>query len=410
MNLKLALAAFTAAACTSVYSQGLYSIPNDTVTNLPLTWTVGISAIYDDNTSPGGAFDGDDTISLNPYVGVAFASATPQTTWSVYGRLGAIYYLDEPQGRGDDIYGQLRLGVDLTHRFNERLRWVSNNYVSYELEPDYSYGFASSRQNEEYLFYQLDNALGYRWTERFATYTGVNLSGLLYEDLDNLDRLTWTFYNQFRYQLSPQTVLTATYRYSQTAGDGFASDSSTHYLLGGIEHRFSPTTVGILSAGGQFRDVDGGESNLNPFVEASLNSQINQQFQVQTYLRYGAEDYDTVFFDDVTGNLVQYENRQTLRLGVSGNYVVSPRLTLNGGLALIHSSNEDGFTVGPGGRTSVSDADETLFNGFIGASYRFTDMLTGNVSYTYTDSTADAPISGRDYDRNRFSVGVSAHF
>lgn len=405
MKSKLALAAITAVACTAAHSRGLYSIPNNVEETSPLTWSVGMSAIYDDNTSPGGPFDGDETISLNPYVGVSFASATAQTTWAVYARLGAIYYLDDPEGQADSIYGQSRLGIDLTHRFNERLRYVQSTYLSYELEPDYSYGFATTRQISEYLYYQTDHALGYRWTERFATYTGVNLSGLAYDELANSDRFTWTLYNQFRYQLTPQTVLTATYRYSHTAGDGFASDSNNHYLLGGVEHRFSPTTVGVLNVGAQFRDVDGGESNTNPFIEANLNSQLNQQFSVQTYLRYGAEDYDTVFGGPV---FFEYQNRLTLRFGATGTYAISPDLSIVGGIAVINASYEDGINQTT--NTSVSDADETLFNGFIGANYKFTDMLSGNVSYSYTDSTADAPITGRDYSRNRISVGVNASF
>ncbi len=103
MKTKLTLSVLSALAINAAHGGGgggLYSIPNDTVESIPLKWSVGIIATYDDNTTPGpAATDGDETFSLNPYVGLVFVSVTPQTTWDVYARLGIIYYLDEPQAR-----------------------------------------------------------------------------------------------------------------------------------------------------------------------------------------------------------------------------------------------------------------------------------------------------------------------
>ncbi|WP_411827068.1 hypothetical protein [Luteolibacter sp. AS25] len=406
MNTRLTTLLLSAAAVSAAYSKGLYYVPNDTEETIPLSWTVGVSATYDDNTSPGGATDGDETMSLNPYVGLSFVSVTPQTTWDVYARLGVVYYFDEPAGASsEDLYTQAKLGVNLTHRFSERLRLVSRNFVSYELEPDYSYGFATTRQLGEYLYYQTDNALGFRWTERFGTYTGFQVEGLSYDDVDNADRLTWTLYNQFRYQISPQTVATASYRYSQTQGEQAASDSTNHYILGGFEHSFSPSTVLIVEAGAQIREVDSvnGDSSANPYVQIALNTRVNQQFSLSGFLRYGAEDYDTVF----GAPAYQFENRMTLRIGVTGEYQISQALSLFGGVNVINTSYEDGrFVDAPFG--TVADADETLVNAYIGTSVKITDTLYGSFSYNFTNSDSDNP--GRDYDRNRITVGLNAEF
>ena len=277
MKRKIPHVLFGLLAIGSANAQGLYYVGDEAQESLPLKWVVGASLIYDDNVSPGYG-EKEDSFAFNPYVGVSFVSMTPQTTWDVYARLGLVYYFDEPTAEGSDEFNsQSRLGVNLTHRFNERLRFSSRNFVSYELEPDYSYGYASSRSVGEYFFWQADNSLGYRWTERVATYTGLRLSGTSYAEVENNDRFTWELYNQFRYQLSPQTVLTADYRYGQTSGDGYASDSTDQYLLGGVEHRFSPNTIGIARVGAQFRDVDNGDSTTSPYVEFALNSQVNQQ-------------------------------------------------------------------------------------------------------------------------------------
>ncbi|MEK6230595.1 MAG: hypothetical protein N2A42_01965 [Luteolibacter sp.] len=406
MKTKLILSLITATAATAANGAGLY-MPNDTESSVPIAWSVGLDAVWDDNTTPGGFTDGDETFSLNPFVGVSFVSVTPQTTLDVYARLGVVYYLDEPTALGsDDTYSNSRLGVNLTHRFNERLRFTSRNFLAYELEPDYSYGYSSNRVNSEYLYWQTDNSIGYRWTERFATYTGFQLTGLEYDNLPSSDRFTWTLYNQFRYQLSPQTVLTSSYRYSETEGDGVASDSTNQYLLVGIEHRFSPNTILIVRAGAQFREVDGVGSgdSTNPYLELAVRSQVNTQFSVRAFARYGAEDYDTI----VTNGAVaaEYDDKLTLRIGVSGEYQLSPSLSIFGGVELISTSYESGRIVNTA--TGVSDADETLVNAYIGASLKFNECLYGTLSYNFTDSDSD--VFGRNYDRNRISVGLRAEF
>lgn len=410
MKTKRILGLITATAASAANAAGLY-MPNDTESSVPLAWSVGIDAVWDDNTTPGGPFDGDETFSLNPYVGVSFVSVTPQTTLDVYATLGAIYYVDDAVAGSDDTYGQARLGVNLTHRFDERLRFTSRNFLAYELEPDYSYGFASNRLNSEYLYWQTDNSIGYRWTERFATYTGIQLTGLDYDNVANADRFIWTLYNQFRYQLSPQSVLTASYRYSETDGSGIASDSTNQYFLVGLEHRFSPSTILILNAGAQLRDVDGsGSSSSNPYLELALHSQINSQFSVRAFARYGVEDYDTIVntkaFPEISA---EYDERLTLRVGIAAEYQISPALSLFGGVDLINSSYESGRRLnGPLPLGSSPDLDEALVNAYIGASLKFTEYLYGTISYNFTNSSSDA--AGRDYDRNRLSIGLRAEF
>lgn len=405
MKIKF-LTSLLSIAASAAYGGGLYNVPNDTETSMPIKWTVGFDVIWDDNTTPGGVTDGDETFSVNPYVGFSFATVSPQTTLDVYARLGVIYYFDEPNALGsDDTFGQSRIGVNLNHRFSERLRFTSRNYLSYELEPEYSYGFASNRQSSEYLYWQTDNSVGYRWTQRFGTYTGFQLTALDYDNVPNADRFTWTLYNQFRYQLSPQSVLTASYRYSETESDGVASNSTNQYLLVGLEHRFSPNTILILNTGAQLRDVEGvnGNNSTNPYLELAVRSQINTQFSIRGFARYGVEDYDSLVG---IPTLAEYDERLTLRMGASGEYQISPSLSLFGGVNLIITSYESGNFV-PGG-APAPDADETLINAYIGASLKLTEYLYGTLTYNFT--TSDSDVANRDYDRNRVSVGLRAEF
>jgi hypothetical protein len=403
-------------AIGSASAQGLYYVGTEAQESLPLKWVVGLNATFDDNVAPGGLDAAGNSVEessfgMNPYVGLSFVNMTPQTTWDVYARLGLIYYFDAPDYM-DDVSSQSRAGVNLTHRFSERLRFSSRNFISYELEPDYSYGYASSRQVGEYFFWQTDNSVGFRWTERVATYTGLRLSGTSYQDVSNNDRFTWELYNQFRYQLSPQTVLTADYRYAQTSGDGLSSDTNDQYILGGVEHRFSPNTIGIVRAGVQLHDVDGGSNSSSPYVEFALNSQLTQQFRVRSFARYGIEKYDTVQGFDSDGNgfsdvTVEYDDRESLRFGISGEYALSPMFSIFGGIDYIPTSYDSGRVVAGAFVGDVSQ-DEDILNAHIGVSMKINDYLTGTASYNFTNSSSD--IIGRDYDRNRLSLGVSAEF
>lgn len=410
MKHKLPLCLFALLAVGSASAQGLYFVGNEAEESLPLKWVVGTTATYDDNVNPGYGAE-ENSMSINPYVGLSFVSMTPQTTWDVYARLGLIYYMDGPPGM-DDMNSQSRAGINLTHRFNERLRFSSRNFISYEMEPDYAYGYATSRSSGEYFYWQTDNSIGFRWTQRFGTYTGLRLTGLQYADTDYNNRLTWEIYNQCRYQLSPQTVLTFDTRFSETAGDKLSSDYNDQYYLIGAEHRFSANTVGIVRAGLQLHSVtDGNNDSSSPYVEFALNSRINDQFSVRAYVRYGIEGYGSVqslpnpFLGDT---LVEYDDRQTLRFGVSAEYIISPKFSIFGGADYIPSTYASGrYLQGPP-LTPIPDLDEDIINAYIGLSMKFNDRLTGTLSYNFTTSSSD--ITSNDYNRNRISLGLSAEF
>ncbi len=390
----------------------LYHIQDEAQESLPLKWSVGVNLTWDDNVNPTavGAGADEDTLSINPYVGLSFVNISPQTTWDVYARIGAIYYFDEPTALGsDDFYTQSRVGLNWTHRVSERLRFSSRNFLSYELEPDYAYGFSTTRQLGEYFYWQTDNSVGYRWTERLATYTGFTLTGLDYDEVVlNQDRFTWTLYNSFRYQLTPQTVLTADYRYSQTDGADLSSDYTDHYLLGGIEHRFSPNTILVARVGAQFHESEaiGGGDSTSPYVEATVRTQVNEQLSVRGFVRYGIEGYDTV--RPVGAGLYEFDDRQTLRLGVAGEYSLSPKLNLFSGLDYIPATFDDGRLVGGAAPLSAGGLDEDVLNAYVGVSVKFTDLLYGTFSYNYTDSSSD--FVGQSYDRNRVNLGLRAEF
>jgi hypothetical protein len=406
MNKQIfAIAAVGMASAGALCAQSLYDLaPSETEKDsLPLTWTAGINIGWDDNPTPlliGGGDD--DTMYGQAYVGATLLNNQPASTTSFGAQIGVIHYfdnLDTPGVDVDDTSFTASLYLNHTQRVSERLRIVSRNSLAYELEPDYSYGFQSDRQVGNYFRWFADNAVGYRWSERLATYTGLRLNGITYDDVDNRDRFTWNLYNDFRYQLSQLTVGTFNYRYSDIEGDGPVSDSTNHFVTVGVEHRFSPRAIGVLRGGVQIRDVDNGDDGTSPYFEGSLRIKANEQFSWRAYGRYGVEDYARS-----VGGAV-YSGNETLRLGIKGDYIVSQQLTLTAGINYINSSYEDLLDTSPAGPSSV---DEDLFNAYVGFEYGITETISLNGRYNFEDLSSDA--GTREYDRNRFSLGVSAQF
>lgn len=391
------------------HSQSLYDVGIEPDDLIPLKWSVGASLVYDTNIMPGTGPE-ESSFGLNPTVGATFGNESPQTTWDIIANLGLIYYFDKAENAGgDDVNSQSRVSGSFRHKFSDRMRFTNTSYAAYELEPNYSYGQATSRTLGAYYSWQTDNSVGFRWSERFGTNTGIRVNGTKYSDAEDNDRLAYELYNQFRYQLDQQTVLTTEYRFSQINANGAASDSQNHYFTGGIERSFSQTTSAVVSAGLQYREVDEGDSQTSPYLQIALNSRLTEDLSVRAFTRYSMEGYDTVLTHPSSGiGLVEFDDRRTLRIGVSSDYVISPILSLFGGFDYIPTSFQGGRSVDGSFTGSIPDVDDDLVNAYVGISAKFTDSITGTLSYNYTDSTSDT--AERDYDRSRVSIGVQAEF
>lgn len=389
----------------SASAQSLFDLApsNDDSEPLPLTWTAGAGVGFDDNAAP--FFPGADQSSLygSAYVGASFLSRTPATTTEFFARLGVVHYFENIDSNGVDVDQSSSVagfGLNWTNRISDRLRFVSRNTLNKEREPDYAQGFQGGVSGD-YLRWSTDQAVGYRWSERLGTYTGVRYDDVSYDDIDGFDRSTLTFYNDFRYQLSPQTVGTFTYRLSEVDG-GSVSDSTNTYFLVGLEHRFSPNTLGVIKAGVQNRDVDGGRDSSNPYVEASLRSQVNEQLTIRSYVRYGVEDYARRI---AIGGFppIQFEGAETLRLGLTGTYGVSEELSLNAGVNYVSLAYVD--SVLPG----LRDVDEDSLNLSVGFRLEVSDTMWLNGSYNFETLSSDIG-SIREYDRNRINLGINTTF
>ncbi|MGJ8656414.1 MAG: outer membrane beta-barrel protein [Akkermansiaceae bacterium] len=367
-------------------AQGLFDVnPNESDDeSSPLRYTAGVSFGYDDNVNPTTAGPEDSSSYIKGSLGANLVVRGEQTSWDLNANLGVTNYFDDVT-TDDTIYNG-NVAFNLNHRINDRTRFVSRNFFNYGLDLGNFYGPITSRQVEEYTYFSTDNAIGYRWTDRFATYTGIAFSMLDYDgsasDVDSL-----AIYNQFRYTLNEQTTLTANVRY--TMSDYNSDDSDRVTTSVGFEHRLTDASTVVAEVGAQFGD------QTSAYGSFSYNNQVNTQLRARVFARYSQEDTDTIFFGD------RYEDKTTLRIGAAADYTLSPQVTLTiGGNYTMSDYKEASFS---------PDGDWDLFNIYVGATYKINDALSVRASANH--STSDATnIPNREYDRNRYEVGVNYAF
>jgi hypothetical protein len=367
-------------------AQGLFDVnPNETISeSLPLKYTVGLNFGYDDNVNPTSLGPEESSSYLNATLGANLVVRNEQTSWDMNAMVGATNYFDDSVANNTTYNASLAL--NLNHRLNERIRFVSRNFFNYGLDLGNFYGSITARDIAEYTFFSTDNSIGYRWTERLGTYTGVAFSAISYEGSAR-DVNSYGIYNQFRYLLDQQNTLTTSLRYTLT--DFNVGDTDRLTASVGIERRISDVASVTAQLGAQFANSTSAYGSIN------YNYQVNTQLRARAFARYSQEDTDTVFLGG------RYENKTSLRIGAAADYTLSPEVTLTLGGAYTMSDFKDGGI--------LADGDWNLFNIYVSISYNLNDALSLIASANHTTSDATI-IPNRDYDRNRYQLGVNYSF
>ncbi|MFT5632824.1 MAG: hypothetical protein ACI9SQ_000531 [Rubritalea sp.] len=386
--MKLIKYTTVAALLTGIASaQGLFNVNPiaEETESLPLKYTIGISFGYDDNvnpTSPGTSGVGSAYSRAN--LGASLAVRDEQTSWDLNVAVGVTSYENSAVPNDIDYNGRLQL--NLNHRINDRVRLITRNYINYGLDLGNFYGEIATRELEEYIYASTDNSIGYRWTDRFGTTTGISYSTADYDgsdrDLDN-----FSIYNQLRYLLDIQTTLTAGVNYSRI--DFATSDNDRLTTSVGVDYRITDNSTVVVKVGAQFSDTN------NAFGDISYSSKVNSQFKTRIFARYSQQDVDGVFSGE------RYEKQISLNIGAAADYALSSKVTLTTGAN--YSSTD--YTDAP----TNSDGETDTFNIYVGATYMINEAFSLNASLNYTNADA-VVIPNRDFNRSRFQVGANYTF
>jgi len=419
-------------------AQGLLSI--DAVTDywqdVPFNISASASAGWDSNSNAASE-DAQDSAYLAASVTAAYGKKGKRSNTSIGVDVGVSHYLDSIEGLEDTTYNS-RGFFNYSRAMSPRLTFSNNLYATYEVEPDYEVGVSTSRREDQYIYLFDQMSLSYAWTNRLSTTASYSIGTIIYEDDDLGDRenrLEQGASLQANYRLTRRTSAVGEYRMSWVNYDSLQADSTSYFLLAGLDHAFSPRMSGTLRAGAQFYDSSR-TTTAAPYVEAALSYLVDRRTSFRHYHRLGFEGAD----------LGVYDSRYAYRTGLSGTHQFSERLSGNVGAHYSYSLYNLGSDAVELGQSFIDDVDDARDNALraadaagveltddqlavfdvaedelaptddltehqinlnLGLSYRLFSNVDVNAGYTYTTVSSN---EDRDYDRHRLSLGVGASF
>jgi hypothetical protein len=380
---------------TVAHGQGLLSIgaTRDYEDTIPFSVTVASSVGWDSNMNSSSVDEHESGYWQNG-VSIYYPMGDKRNHLNLGAHYSNIWYFDPAEG-SDEFYNNARFTLDFVRQISPRLLISDSFYIAYETEPDFLVGASINRRTSQYLYGYNNLSVSYAWTPRFSTVTGYTITGIWYEDddLDGNDALTHTISQQFRYSLSRTTTATLDYRFQVVDYDNNpTADSTSHFVLAGVDHSFSPNLAGSIRGGAQFRSYDGPPGDrTEPYGEAALNYRVGKDTTLRWFHFLGMDDSE----------LAGFASGYSYRTGLTLEQRLADRLT--GHLSLQYVYQE--FSDSPIG---APDQEDNTFAGSVGLDYRLWRNIGLNASYWYTNVDSDNPF--REYERHRVSFGVTATF
>jgi hypothetical protein len=382
----------------------------------PVEILATISGGYDNNVNTIFSSQKQGSGYTNGNLTLDYAFGDPRLQLNLNAGAGATYYYQHVGGQDYDI--DLKGAIGITYKSSPRLTLGSSLLAEYLTEPSFDYAGGLNSRNGNY-FYTADNFfVAYAWTARLSTKTSYTLEAFKYDNNTIglfSDRVSHTFGNEFRLQVVPTTALIVEYRYGVVSyeheGDIIGStlvlfpvlrivpiplelDSTTHYVLGGIDHTFNPRLIGSIRGGAEFRSYDNGGKQTGPYFEGTLTYALGRRTSLSWNNRYGLEEPD----------VPTAQSRTTFRTGLQTKFDLTSRIASTIDLYYVHDEFHP-LTAGP--ITSMAFSENT-FDGGISLRYKINPLFGVQVGYHYTD--VNSGMASREYSRNRVFGGGSFIF
>jgi len=365
----------------SVQTNSIFSQPRG------LTLSTSVVGGYNDNVNAStgtstSSTGGSGSLYTSDNALLSYTFGTPRTKVSLTTGGGVTYYFDRPAA-GYNPTGYL--GLSLTHKPSERMTLSLSVFASYQSQPDLSTNLGSNQQLGSFIHSTDTISLAYSWTPRFSTVTSYTLDLLNYFSSAGslLNRMEDTFGEQFRYLLWPTTAGVAEYRYEIIDYESAPLDSTTHFLLAGLDHTFTPRLNGTFRGGVELRSSESNGFQASPYFQSALTYILHNGFVIWTN-SYSIEE----------SNTVGVSSASAFRTGLTLNYGLTRRLSGNLALFYVYGGNQSGGASSSSGNTI--DISPSL-------RYLITRRLSANVGYHHTSG------SGSNSQNNYFA-GLSFSF
>jgi hypothetical protein len=357
---------------------------------VPIQFTAGVDIGYDDhvngNTSTTSS-SGQKSFFTRENLVLTYVRPTERTQLSLIGVGRFSQFLDLGT---DDKNGNVTLS--LTHNFSTRLSFYASVYAAYQTEPDFKSDVGPENVRADH-FDTIDIfAVTYRWLPRLSTVTNFTFERVKYADASigmTSDRVDNTFGETIQFSLTRRTNLVGDYRYQITEYDTAPNDSTTHYLLAGIDHHLTEHLIVHARGGPSLRSLKNDGDSTSPYFEGSVEY-IRSNHSLSWTTSYGFE----------APTEANSSVRKTFRTGIVLTYNLTSRLTSTTAVYFHHDENQASASSGTGSAGSQDTLDLLL-----GLNYTINKRLALHANYNHTSQSSLGGIPG--YSRNSYSAGLT---
>jgi hypothetical protein len=348
----------------------------------PLQITAGVDAGYDDNATISPNAEG--SLFTRENVVLTYNRPGERTRFYVLG-IGRFSQYFDVTGQNDHS-GNVTLS--LTHNFSTRLSFYASVYGAYQTEPNFKSNVGPENVRSPHFDTRDIFSLTYHWLLRFTTVTSYTLERVQYTSSsigNSQNRVKNTLSEEFQFNLTSRTNLVSEYRFEMENYDTAPNNSTTQYILAGVDHHLTEHLIFHVRGGESFRSLENDGDMANPYFESSLGY-VSSNHSLLWTSSYG--------FESSTGAGVT--TTKTWRTGLTLSYGLTSRLSSTAGVYYHHDENQGGT-----GSTGTQDS----FDLTLGLRYTINKSFALHADYNHT--TVGSLGSTPGYSRNSYSLGLS---
>jgi hypothetical protein len=358
---------------------------------IPIQINAGLDAGYDDNVSLSPS--GEASAFIRENVVLTYARPGERTQFFVIG-VGRFSQYFDVSGQNDTAGN---VTMSLTHNLSSRLSFYASVYGSYQNEPNFTSNVGPQNVRTPYFDTVDIFALTYQWLLRFSTVTSYSFERVQYFSSSNVNsqnvfqntfaqnRVQNTFGEAFQFSLTSRTVLVGEYRFETIDYDTAPLNSTTNFVLAGVNHNLTEHLRVRLRGGESFRSLQNEGNMASPYFEGTLGY-VRSNHSLNWTTSYGFE----------SPTAAGATTTKTWRTGLNLTYDLTSRLSSTTGIYYHHDENQGGA-----GSTGAQDS----FDLSVGLRYYINKRFALHVNYEHNSTSSLGSTPG--YSRNRYYAGLT---
>jgi hypothetical protein len=348
---------------------------------IPVRFTAGIDMGYDDNATLTP--NGEASLFVGENFTLTYDRPAEATQFNLLGIGRFNQYFDVTR---NDVDGNVTMS--LTHNFSTRVSFYASVFAAYQSQPNFTSNVGPENVIADYFYTTDIFALTYHWFPRFSMVTSDTFYRVKYAQAsigDFQDRVDNTVSGQFQFSLTSRTNLIGEYRFETITYDTAPTDSTTHFILGGVNHNLTEHLIVRARAGESFRTLENEGSTASPYFESMIDY-VSSNHSLSWTSSYG--------FESPTSSGVT--TTKTWRTGLTLTYDLTSRVTSTAGVYYHHDENTGGTE-----STGAQDSFDLTFRLRYLINKHFSLGL--NYNHTMLGSLGSTP----GYSQNSYFGGVT---